>query len=52
MTLIIFSIAQTVQKLLRFYYEDYLSDSTFECECETANVKVEPTISHRVRIDS
>ena len=37
-------IALTVQKLLRFYYENYLSGSTFECESGATNVKDEPSI--------
>ena len=40
----LFLIALTVQKLLRFYYENYLSGSTFECESGATNVKDEPTI--------
>ena len=40
----LFSIALTVQKLLRFYYENYLSGSTFECESGATNVKDEPSI--------
>ena len=51
MALNIFSIAQTVRKLLRFNNENRLSGSTFECECETANVKVEPTISSSKMLD-
>ena len=40
----LFLIALTVQKLLRFYYENYLSGSTFECESGATNVKDEPSI--------
>ena len=38
-----FCIAQTVQKLLRFYYENRLSGFTFECKT-TVNVNVGPII--------
>ena len=40
----LFTIALTVQKLLRFYYENFLSGSTFECESGATNVKDEPSI--------
>ena len=52
MALIFFPIAQTVQKLLQFYYENNLSGFIFECESETANVNVEPIISSCVGLVS